>query len=60
MESGFIPHMEISMHPMRSSMRMHAFKIRNFKKLKNDTFDDQQLWGFFMASQSANKTYFNT
>ena len=37
------------LHPMRRSMRMLSFKMRNFKEMKNDIFD-QQSWGFFQSS----------
>ena len=36
------------LHPMRKSMRMLSFKMRNFKELKKD-ISDQQLWGFFKS-----------
>ena len=37
------------LHPMRRSMRMLSFKMRNFKEMKND-ISDQQSWGFFQSS----------
>ena len=37
------------LHPMRRSMRMLSFKMRNLRGLQNDIFD-QQSWGFFKSS----------
>lgn len=30
---------KVSLHPMKRSMRMLLFKMRNHKRLKNDVFD---------------------
>ena len=37
------------LHPMKSSVRMLSFKMRNLRELKNDIFD-QQSRGFFQSS----------
>ena len=37
------------LHPIRRSMRMLSFKMRNLRGLKNDIFD-QQSRGFFQSS----------
>ena len=37
------------LHPIRRSMKMLFFKMRNLKELKNDIFN-QQSWGFFQSS----------
>ena len=37
------------LHPMRRSMRMLSFKMRNLKEMQNDILN-QQSWGFFQSS----------
>ena len=37
------------LHPMKRSVRMLSFKMRNLRRVKNDIFD-QQSQGFFQSS----------
>ena len=50
------------LHPMKSSMRMLSFKMRNLRGLKNDIFD-QQSRRFFQSSafrSSCPEVFYNT